>query len=148
MNSTRLEWPFFTDPWATYEQLAADGPVIRVDLPDGVSGWLVTGYNEARLLLSDRRLSTDQSRQILAYGDNPPPGTLSPLAANMLTSDPPDHTRLRRLVNKAFTPRRIAGLRASVQAIADDLLDAMGEEGLSCPRFDGAVVTCRRSGQG
>jgi cytochrome P450 len=58
-----------------------------------------------------------------------PPWTRSPVVEHMLHADPPDHTRLRRLVNKAFTPRAVARLRPAIEEITDDLLDAMGDAG-------------------
>lgn len=87
--------------------------------------WLVSGYDEARALLADPRLSTDYFgvRALL------PPGAAgpyeSPLSAHMLNTDPPAHTRLRTLVDRAFTARTVARLRPRIERIADDLLARM-----------------------
>ncbi len=87
--------------------------------------WLVTSYAEAKLLLGDPRLSKDSTRALELF----PPGTAgayaSSLSAHMLSSDPPDHTRLRKLVNKAFTPRTVSRLRPRIEQITDELLDDM-----------------------
>jgi cytochrome P450 len=125
----RLDQTFVIDPWQTYRRIAGDGPVQHVILPDGSQGWLVTGYDEARTLLDDPRLSKDIKAARKLWLNNTPPFLQSPLAEHMLHSDPPDHTRLRRLVNRAFTPRAVARLRIAIASIADDLLDGMGDAG-------------------
>ncbi len=61
------------------------------------------------------------------------------LMAHMLNADPPDHTRLRRLVQKAFTPGRVAGLRPRIEAITASLLDAMAAAREADPAGDGVV---------
>src|SRR3979411_2943757 len=104
---------FFQDSHAATAMLRSEGPARPVILPRGLRAWLVTGYSDARALLADPRLSKDSSRayalfaaQISATGVA---NASSPsLAAHMLNSDPPDHTRLRRLVNKAFTTRTVS----------------------------------------
>lgn len=127
-KTTRLDDAFADDLWGTYRRLAGDGPVQHVITPDGSPGWLVTGYAEARALLDDPRLSKDirSARKLIP---DMPPWTRSPVLEHMLHSDPPDHTRLRRLVNKAFTPRAVAQLRTVIESVTDDLLDAMGDAG-------------------
>lgn len=121
---------YFHNPYPRLTQLRETGPVHRVVRPDGLEVWLVTRYDEARAALSDDRLSMDgrriqQALGAFAYGfldpENDPPHTL-------LSSDPPDHTRLRRFVNRAFTSRRVSGLRPRVQAIVDRLLDGLAEQ--------------------
>lgn len=106
-----------------YARLREAGPARPVTMPDGRPGWLVTSYGDARALLADPRLSKDAK----GVAGVLPPGLegafASPLMANMLFSDPPDHTRLRRLVNKALTARGIERLRPRVEQTADELLD-------------------------
>lgn len=96
-----------------------------VTLPNGFPGWLVTSYTNARRLLADPRLSKDITQGIRLL----PPGNASayasPLVKGMLTADPPDHTRLRRLVNKAFTTRAVERLRPRIERAAAELLDAI-----------------------
>ena len=88
----------------------------------GVPAWLITRYAEARSLLNDPQLHKDHARSLELF----PPGRAgshaSPLGAHMLNADPPDHTRLRKLVTKAFTSRAIARLRPRVESITDQLL--------------------------
>ena len=79
-------------------------------------------------MLSDARLTKDLERLEAAHPGAAPEGLLHPLLAHhMLASDPPDHTRLRKLVSYAFTPARVEALRPRVQAITDELLDALGD---------------------
>lgn len=111
------------DPYPYYERLR-EAPIQPVRRPDGLEVWLVSRYEEARTVLSDPRFSTQpryaeealRRAGVLVGGD-------IALGQSMLTSDPPDHTRLRRLVTKAFTPQRIERLRPWVQELTDGLLD-------------------------
>lgn len=88
----------------------------------GVQVWLVTRYAEARALLSDARLSKNHAGVLALL----PPGGAglfgSALNVNMLNADPPDHTRLRKLVAQVFTMRAVERLRPRVIGIADDFL--------------------------
>ncbi|MFE3881516.1 cytochrome P450 [Streptomyces lydicus] len=119
--------PLLDDPYATYAALREAGPVHRITGPDGTPAWLVTRYDDVRSGLADPRLSLDKRHAAPGgyQGFSLPPA----LDANMANMDPPDHTRIRRLVAKAFTPRRIEALRAPVRKTADALLDAMAERG-------------------
>ena len=109
---------FTTDPYPYYESLRARGPVHFVRTRDSGETWLVVGYDEARAVLTDPRFSKD-------WDTLHPGGDISAVSTNMLESDPPRHTRLRRLVAREFTNRRMEALRPRVQSIADELLDAM-----------------------
>ncbi|MGP3958846.1 cytochrome P450 family protein [Nonomuraea sp. 3N208] len=118
------------DPYPLYARMRQEGPVRSVEGPLGAQVWMVTGYGESRALLNDSRISKHPRyapqwlRELgIVTADEGPTGT------NMLNSDPPDHTRLRRLVSKGFTPRRIEALRPRVQHITDDLLDRMAPLG-------------------
>ncbi|MEU0374288.1 cytochrome P450 [Streptomyces sp. NPDC006283] len=115
---------FVRDPYPVYAGLRAEGPVHRVRDADGAELWLVVGYEACRAAFTDPRLSRDWIRsgdisQIMNTEQN------QPALAHMLMSDPPDHTRLRRLVAKEFTPRRIEALAPRIQQIADGLLEEM-----------------------
>ncbi|GGV09041.1 cytochrome P450 hydroxylase [Streptomyces filipinensis] len=114
-----------TDPYGTYARLREAGPVHRTITPDGAPVWVVTRYEDVRAALTDPRLSLNKANVHITgrYQSSMPPE----LDAHLLNLDPPDHTRLRRLVSKAFTARRIEGLRQRVQAHADELLAAITE---------------------
>jgi cytochrome P450 len=111
---------YFTDPYTVHARLRAQRPVARVIMPGGMPAWLVTGYAEARAALTDPRLLK------LPRGWRPEPNTImAAIELHMLNSDPPDHERLRKLVNKAFTARRVEQLRPRITAITAQLLDDM-----------------------
>ncbi|MFG2092090.1 cytochrome P450 [Streptomyces sp. NPDC048612] len=119
--------PLLDDPYGAYAALRDAGPVHRITGTDGNPAWLVTRYDDVRRALADPRLSLDKRHAApTGYrGFALPPA----LDANLLNMDPPDHTRVRRLVVKAFTPGRVEALRAPVRRTADALLDAMAERG-------------------
>jgi cytochrome P450 len=118
-----LEPGYTTNPHSLYAQLREETPVRRVIL-HGVPAWLVTRFDDVRAALTDPRLSHDvrnasaeaQASPIVMYEE------ALGLGRHMLRLDPPDHTRLRRLVTKAFTPRRVEALRPRIQQITDELI--------------------------
>jgi cytochrome P450 len=108
---------FFTNPYPYYAKLREAGPVHEIRLPDGRGrAWLVVGHEAARAALTDPRFAKTQPRA------DPEAQLMGP---HVLNTDPPDHTRLRKLVSREFTPRRVEALRPRVQQITDELLDAM-----------------------
>ncbi|WP_331732194.1 cytochrome P450 (plasmid) [Streptomyces sp. NBC_00015] len=116
-----------TDPYGVYERLRTTAPVHRILGTDGRPAWIVTRYDDVRAGLADPRLSLDKKH---AQAGNYQGLQLPPaLDANLLNMDPPDHTRIRRLVGKAFTPARVSQLRAPARAVADRLLDELGHDG-------------------
>ncbi|MEU9160960.1 cytochrome P450 [Streptomyces sp. NPDC048424] len=121
---------FVADPFPLYRQLREDGPVRRVVIAGGLEAWLVTRYEDGLAALSEPRLSSDvRDASDTRLLQQLPETERESMLSNMLRSDPPDHTRLRRLVSKAFTARRVAGMRPRIQAIADELLDAVVPHG-------------------
>jgi cytochrome P450 len=125
-----------------YERLREAGPIARTTMPDGQTMWLVSQYDAALAVLRDyQRFGNDPVKAMTpeAYEALIAEGTrdLTPeqqaefaevdavFSRNLLGVDPPDHTRLRKLVAQSFTPRFIEALRPRVQQIADDLLDAI-----------------------
>lgn len=98
---------------------------------DGLPTWLVTGYAEARAARADPRLSVNPEfagpapRAVPWVAATASAG----LAQHLLRADPPDHTRLRRLVSQAFTARRVAALRPRIQQVADELIAAFQPRG-------------------
>jgi cytochrome P450 len=104
----------------TYADLRAHDPVTRVQMPYGEPAWLVTRYEDVRMVLADPRFS----RAAAMERDEPrlrSDGTMP----GIMAMDPPDHSRLRRLVSKAFTPKRVEELRPRTADVADALVDAM-----------------------
>jgi cytochrome P450 len=123
---------FKANPYPFYARLRAEAPVCRVTPPDKRPAWLVTRYDDVVAVLKDDRFAKDKravqtpeqaARELWI------PSMLKPMERNMLDLDPPDHTRLRGLVHKAFTPRLIEGLRQRVQSLTDQLLDAVEHKG-------------------
>ncbi|GAB7105458.1 cytochrome P450 [Streptomyces phaeofaciens JCM 4814] len=113
---------FRRDPHTVYARLRERGPVHRVRLPTPDAHhetWLVVGYEEARAALADPRLSKDAARIGVTFLDE------QLIGKYLLVADPPQHTRLRSLVSRAFTVRRVEELRPRIRRITDDLLDAM-----------------------
>ncbi|KUN03917.1 cytochrome [Streptomyces yokosukanensis] len=114
-------------PYDVYRRLRDTAPVHRITGPDGTPAWLVTRYEDARAALADPRLSLDKRHATAGSykGFSLPPA----LDANLLNMDAPDHTRIRRLVSRAFTPRRVRQLHEPIRRTADQLLDALGPHG-------------------
>ncbi|WP_306212618.1 cytochrome P450 [Actinoplanes sp. RD1] len=100
-----------------FAALRAGTPVAPVTLPTGDRAWLVTRYADVRSALADSRLS----RAAAEAPDAPRMGNTRPGAKTILGMDPPDHTRLRRLVMQAFTARRVAALRRHIREQAEEL---------------------------
>ncbi|WP_172385038.1 cytochrome P450 [Streptomyces sp. MNP-20] len=126
-------WEFASDPYPAYAWLREHAPVTKRRLPSGVEAWLVTRYADARQALADQRLSKNPAHHdepAHAKGKTGIPGERkAELMTHLLNIDPPDHTRLRRLVSKAFTPRRVAEFESRVQELTDQLIDGFAERG-------------------
>ena len=123
---------FVADPYPAYAELRRDRPVY-FDEPTGQ--WVVTRHADVNALLRDRRLGRTYLHVASheEFGRPEEPEFLAPfwrlIRAGMLDVEPPDHTRLRRLVSKAFTPRRVEGLRARVRELATELARGLAERG-------------------
>jgi cytochrome P450 len=122
----------WAEPYPVLERLREAGPVQRVRLRAGLIGWIVTRQAEVAAALGDQRFSSD-SRYAEAALDQ-----AAPLARrarddranpSMLSTDPPEHTRLRRPASRAFTGRRVERLRPRIQQITDSLLDTIAPRG-------------------
>ena len=123
---------FKADPYPFYARLRAESPVFRVELPTRQPAWLVTRYDDVAALLKDERFVKDKGSALPPEqaGKQPwVPDLFKPLARNMLDVDPPDHTRLRQLVHKAFTPRLVERLRERVQSLTEELIAAAERRG-------------------
>ena len=123
-TTVQLDDDFVQEPYAVYGRLRAEGPVSRVTMPNGHPVWVITRYADARAALADPRLVKDWRKLFPGSAAGPDDG-FAALDTHMLSTDPPDHDRLRRLVTKAFTARRIEQLRPRVTEITASLLDAM-----------------------
>lgn len=130
-----LSWSFVQDPYTTYARLRQDGPVTRQivkTLATELNAWVVTSHEHGRALLADPRLSKDSVALPGVVNRHSVDGSQSATEQpkSMLFSDPPDHTRLRRLLGKAFTMRRVEQMRPWIVRQVDDLLDGVrpGEE--------------------
>lgn len=126
-----LEKSYLEDPYPFYRKLQSSDPIHRSRL---INGWVLSRYADINETLTDSRFIADErklpdfekrrQRIIKTAGipDDPP-------VPSMLRLDPPDHTRLRSLVNKAFTPRAIEKLRPRVEEIVNELIDAAADKG-------------------
>lgn len=122
--------PVFTDdywrePFAVLGEVRDQAPVREVDLPEGGTTWLVTRYADARAVMADPRFVKDFRNSLPEDQRANVPGIPSPGGDMMLLNDPPVHTRLRKLVVKAFTVRRVAALRPRIETIAGALLTGL-----------------------
>jgi cytochrome P450 len=115
---------FKANPYPFYARLRAEAPVYRTKLAFWLPAWLVTRYDDVLMVLKDERFAKDFSAKMRWV-----PRPLQPLNRNLLNLDPPDHTRLRTLVSKAFTPRVVEGLRDRIQDVCNELLDAAAASG-------------------
>ncbi|MGE4608201.1 MAG: cytochrome P450 [Myxococcota bacterium] len=118
---------FRTDPYPHYQVLREQHPayVHRV-----FRSLILSRHTDISRILKDPTFSVDRSRMF----EFPPFGAMradfkKAVLSSLLMTDPPDHTRIRNLVNKAFTPRRVDALRPRIQAIVDELLESLGERG-------------------
>ena len=110
-----LDPAYKADPHRLYARLREEGrSVVRIRLPTGVEGWLVTGFDAARAVLCDARMSK--------RAPAPPTTPTHSLFSHLLTLDPPEHTRLRSIVAREFSARRIATLRPRIVEFAESLL--------------------------
>ncbi|WP_134662538.1 MULTISPECIES: cytochrome P450 [unclassified Amycolatopsis] len=107
-----------------YTAARENAGMVRVQMPHGEAAWLATRYADARLVLGNRRFS-----RALAQESDEPRMSEYRRPGGILSMDPPDHTRLRTLVAKAFTARRVEELRPRVARLADDLIKELREHG-------------------
>jgi cytochrome P450 len=122
---------FFTNPYPFFTQLREIAPIVSISSSPGRQVWMVTRFDEAVQVLKDNRFSVE-------YAYNPPAkqagskkaaGSGFILEGSMISVDEPDHSRLRKLVSKGFTPRYIEGLRPRIQDLANELLDKVAGKG-------------------
>jgi cytochrome P450 len=128
LASSELFTPEFSrDPSPTYARLRAEHPICPVTSPR-FDSFFITRYDDVKTALTDPRLSKDLYGPSEAYRKIFGPNSAA-LNKNMLHSDPPEHTRLRRLVSQAFTPRRVEALRPRTTEVVTGLIDAFASRG-------------------
>ncbi len=144
MKEEEIGPDFFDDPHKYYRRWRRNGPVLRVRRPNGLPHWLIIGYDDARAALADPRMRKDITElyEIMQRADpeGKSGGASQELSSHMLNADPPEHTRLRKLVTREFTGRRVAAMRPRVEEITKGLLDELDGktevdliEGLAAP---------------
>ncbi|MEX1021868.1 MAG: cytochrome P450 [Dehalococcoidia bacterium] len=123
-NPLSLQW--YEDPVPLYRRLREKDPVHYSEL---IRGWVFSRHEDIDAILRDHeRFSNDPTARISRNGGGEPVEGV----ASMLNLDPPDHTRMRALVSRAFTPRAIEGWRPRIEAVIDDIFADIGDE----TRFD------------
>jgi cytochrome P450 len=131
VKSIDLFAPDFKDQaYQLYQKLREEDPVHQITMPNGLTGWIISRYEDgARLLKDSRLLSNPHSlftpQQVQSFF---PLQKKSFFYKHLLNVDPPDHTRLRSLVQKSFTPSAVEQLRSRIQRIADELLEPLLEQ--------------------
>lgn len=122
------------NPASFYAQLRTQGPLVSIPDFQGLGkAWVVTTYEDANRILKDPRFVNDILKGAPDCKPSTPEGVKRKneltWRRDLLTMDPPDHTRLRTLVSKTFTPHLVERMRPRIQQIADQLLDAVEERG-------------------
>jgi len=123
------------DPYRGYGRLREQAPVLRASFMGVSPTWMITRYEEVHAVLGDprfvnnpasvpgRQVANPVEKVMKSYGLSEQDARY--MAKNILSSDPPDHSRLRKLVSRAFTVRRVGELRPRVEAITSGLLDGL-----------------------
>lgn len=117
---------FKSDPYPAYRRLREEAPLCRVRFGRWFRSWLVTRYQDVVTSLKDERFTKDPQRAKRTGARGQEMRLLritAPISRNLLTLDPPDHTRLRALVQKAFTASLVENMRARIESVAEELLD-------------------------
>ena len=128
MGGTKLFGPaMLADPYPTYHRLREAQPVSWVPQLDA---WVVTSFEAVSAALRNSQLSSDRFERVRTrLAGKGLDGVLDERARSLIHMDPPDHTRLRGLVNKAFTPRAVEAMERRIQKMIDGLLDAVQDRG-------------------
>lgn len=127
-QETPLKFPFpgatIHSPASEFTRLRAEEPIVRVTMPGNHPAWLVSRYEDVRKVMTDLRFSRAEASRpgAKAYGK------IGSIAPSVFSMDPPDHTRVRKLIAGAFTARRVERLRPRVREIVADRLRAFAEQ--------------------
>jgi cytochrome P450 len=106
-------------------KLAERNGLSRVKIWDGSTPWLITGYEEARTLFADSRVSVDDRTPGFPHWNEGMLSTVHKRPRSVFTADAEEHTRYRRMLSRPFTFKRVEGLRPAIQQVTDDCLDAI-----------------------
>ncbi len=133
VQSTKLNLAspaFKANPYPAFAWLRASDPVHQLASSGGQSTWLITRYQDAELVLRDQRFVKDHNNVVPPEKRTRAPASAADLMSmSLIDFDPPDHTRLRSLVNPFFTPRVVERWRGRIQEITDELIDAVEGKG-------------------
>ena len=127
-QSGLLSPQFISNPYPIYDAMRALGPIFR----DPVVGWVTADYETCASILRDPRFSAERiatDEQLEQWGISAIKPIVDIERRMMLFVDAPDHTRLRGLVSKAFTPRAVEAMRPQIQVLVDDLLSRVRGQG-------------------
>ncbi|MER5638988.1 cytochrome P450 [Kitasatospora sp. NPDC002227] len=118
---------FIRDPYPTLARIRAASPVSIVEYGSGLPVWMITRYHDVRAALTDPGFGQDVRRSQGIANERGGGLALGSDVVHMLNSDPPDHTRLRRMIQGVFTRKRVELMRPLVERIAGGLLDGLRE---------------------
>lgn len=130
-NKTKLDFlnqEFIKNPFPVYKDIREKDPIFRFLMPNGQHAWIITSFKNASLVINDSRFVTNYPVNNEVEESNLPPHKAI-ISRNLLSVNPSDHRRLRRLVQKAFTPRMVDKLRERIEEITVDLLDRVQQKG-------------------
>ena len=123
---------FYHNPYPLYAQLREEAPVVW---SERLGAWLIARYDDVLTTLRDTQHFSSQGRMLAALDRLSPDerAQLQPFAQHftggLINADPPDHTRMRTLINKAFSPRMVEQLRQRVETLVNEFLDAVQDRG-------------------
>lgn len=123
-----LNEKFIRNPYPAYSEVRDQDPVYRFLMPNGHYAWIITRYDDAVEVLNDSRFVTNPPYLAENMGQSGPLHK-EIISRNLLSVNPSDHRRLRRLIQKAFTPRMIERLRGRIGEISNELLDKVQDKG-------------------
>lgn len=119
---------FKREPHCPYARLREQGPLHQVEFPSGVVGWITTDYEAGSQLLNDSEMSKDHTygtEQWRGTASRMPEPYHSRMQVHLMHRDPPDHTRMRRMLAQAMSPRAVENLRDRARTIAEGLVDEL-----------------------
>ncbi len=120
---------FKVNAWEYYRQMRDQDGMYSFMRKDGIRAWVVARYDDVLAVLKDDRLTKHPNYSEAPWYARAIMPMFAPMLNTMLNTDPPDHTRLRGLVHKAFTPRRVEEMRGRVEKLTEELLDGAARRG-------------------